>query len=175
MHSVELTCSEIKVCLPCCFIDTCVSIANALELPVSNDLKRPVECLSLVTSDDKFWEPCTYLWILKQPSGFLACYHGNLSDIWKFCRGFGTSRKHPYFRDDHTDKALTPPEICSGLFMILNYICIYCRSCSCMLVVDCCVYSVFMFLIDLAWPTYKILLRISFKATLTYLFKAVRP
>ena len=51
MHSVELTCSEIKVCLPCCFIDTCVSIANALELPVSNDL---VECLSLVTSDDKF-------------------------------------------------------------------------------------------------------------------------
>ena len=55
MHSVELTCSEIKVCLPRCFTDTCVSIANALELPVSNDLKRPVECLSLVTSDDKFW------------------------------------------------------------------------------------------------------------------------
>ena len=60
--------------------------------------------------------------------------------------------------------------------MILYYICIYCRTCSCMLVVDCCVYSVFMLLIDLAWPTYKILLRNSFKAyTLTYLFKAVRP
>ena len=59
----------------------------------------------------------------------------------------------------------------SGLFMILYYICIYCRTCSCMLVVDCCICSVFMLLIDLAWPTYKILLRISFKAyTLTYLF-----
>ena len=58
--------------------------------------------------------------------------------------------------------------------MIMYYTCIDC--CSCMLDVDSCVYIVFMLLIDLAWPTYKILLRISFKAyTLTYLFKDVRP
>ena len=47
--SGELASNETKVCLPCCVIDTCVAIANALELPVSNYLKRPVVCLSVVT------------------------------------------------------------------------------------------------------------------------------